>query len=105
MIVYKVDYYDLFSHTEEGEDTSQWFTSLDAAKKCYNNAKRELMQWYEDDHEQTPTERQEIGEVELEKITLADLPAGKLALAILNRHGYISKRETVLKEAVFWRPR
>lgn len=71
----------------EGEDWDLWFASLRAAKRwraqlIQDNPRLEGCRYDRD--------------YEIERVRLALLPAGRLALAILNRRGYVAEREIVV---------
>lgn len=71
----------------EGEDHDEWFTSLEAAKR----RRRELIR------DNPGLVGHKFGrDFEIEEIIFAKLPQKALALAILNRRGYVAQRTVVV---------
>ena len=83
--------------TGEGEDTSEWFTSLRAAKKRFSEIMRECngiqRDWETSDAVKNGLETMppfRFTECSLEQVLLRDdLPPREMLLAVLNRKGFI----------------
>lgn len=92
-------------HAGEGEYWSEWFTSLREARKrranivheaesAWNDEKAEWLTKYGADSTPPPRPRLDLS---IDRVYLADLPPKQLALAILNRRGFVAKAERVVE--------
>jgi hypothetical protein len=73
----------------EGEDHDRWFASIVAAKRERAKLIREI-----------PADEYKFGEdFAIDEVTIANLPPRALALAILNRKGWVSTRVHSVVEA------
>lgn len=92
MIFYEVDGSPL-ECTAEGESEEEYYTSWAAAKRRAAEMVRERLEAPED---------YAFLSVQVRKLELVEMSKQKLALAILNRNGWVSKSEVLLDRCSDW---
>lgn len=79
--------------TEEGLDVSEWYTSLQRARRRFTEIKRQYV------HGDSGLI---IRKLKLKAVEIADYPKKQLLVRLLNRAGYIKHEETIEEWEVPW---